>query len=36
LSAKLNFVIWYLQRVHAGDVNLMHVLFNDEAWFLHS
>jgi len=33
LSAKLNFVNWYLQRVHAGEVNLMLVLFSDEAWF---
>ena len=36
LSAKLNFVNWYLQRVHAGEVNLMLVLFSDEAWFHHS
>jgi len=36
LSAKLNFMNWYLQRVHAGKVNLMLVLFSDEAWFHHS
>jgi hypothetical protein len=36
LSVKLNFVKWYLQRVHAGEVNLMLVLFSDEAWFHHS
>ena len=33
LSTKLNFVNWYLQRAHAGEVNLMLVLFSDEAWF---
>jgi len=36
LSAGLNFVNWYLQRVHAGEVNLMLLLFSDEAWFHHS
>ena len=36
LSAKVNFVNWYLQKVYAGEVNLMLVLFSDEAWFQHS
>jgi hypothetical protein len=36
MSAKLNFVNWYLQTVRAGEVNVMLVLFSDEAWFHHS
>ena len=36
LSAELNFENWYLQSVHAGEVNRMLVLFSDEAWFHHS
>jgi hypothetical protein len=34
LSAKLNFLRWYLQRVHAGEVNLMLVPFSDESGFI--